>query len=68
MISTVSSKYQIVIPKEVRRMLKIKPGTKLSYVVVGGIMHIVPLGDISDLQGAFPGIDTSLVREPDREL
>ena len=28
-ISTVSSKYQIVIPKEIRRKLKIKPGQRM---------------------------------------
>jgi len=65
---TVSPKFQIVIPKGVRESLKIKPGMKLSFVAIGGILHIVPIGPIKDMKGAFPGIDTNIIREPDRKL
>jgi len=66
--ATVSSKYQVVIPKNIRESLNIKPGMELSFITFGGILHIVPLGPIENMRGAFPGIDTTIFREPDREL
>lgn len=67
MIATVSSKYQVVIPKEIRG--NIKPGTKLSFIQMGkGVFQVVPLGDISELKGMCPNLDTTIIREPDREL
>lgn len=38
---TLSSKNQIVIPREARETLRLKPGDKLSVVVCGGRMIIV---------------------------
>ena len=61
--TTVSSKYQVVIPKEVRERLQIKPGQKLSVIAKGGVIHLVPVLELDQLQGFVRGIDTSNLRE-----
>lgn len=62
----VSSKYQIVIPKWVREQMHLKPGTELTVVAFDGTMHLVPLRPLSEMEGAFEGMDTTIEREPDR--
>ena len=66
---TVSSKYQIVIPQEIRAALKIKPGQKLSLLRVGNVVHLVPSRPISELRGFLKGMSTEGFREKkDRQL
>lgn len=60
---TVSSKFQIVIPKEVRLGANIKPGTKLQLVEVNGIIQMIPLRPIQELQGCFKGREIEYARE-----
>jgi AbrB family looped-hinge helix DNA binding protein len=64
----VSSKYQIVIPREVREALGIHKGQMVTVVPVDGVIEIVPEEDLSALEGAWPGISLDDVRdESDRE-
>ena len=67
---TVSPKYQIVIPKSIRERMKITPGQKLQLIQIGDIIEIVPIMDIKDARGIFEGmgLDSTIEREPDREL
>ena len=51
----VSTKYQIVIPKEVRERFGIKPGQEISYIVKGGIIHLVPVQPITSMRGFLQG-------------
>jgi len=66
--TTVSSKYQIVIPQPLRKSLRLRPGAKLQVFEDGGIIHLIPLRPMSELYGTLPRIDTTIKREPDREL
>jgi len=61
--TTVSSKYQVVIPKEIRERMRIEPGQKLSVIAKGGIIYLVPVLELDELQGFVQGIDTSDLRE-----
>ncbi len=63
---TVSPKYQIVIPKEVRESMDIKPGQKLQVFRLERVLVLVPMRPITELRGAYPGIDTNVPRDPDR--
>ncbi|MBM3312669.1 MAG: AbrB/MazE/SpoVT family DNA-binding domain-containing protein [Candidatus Aminicenantes bacterium] len=63
---TVSPKYQVVIPRDVRRSLKIKPGQKLRVIEHEGRIELLPAEEVADLKGFLKGIDTSLEREEDR--
>jgi AbrB family looped-hinge helix DNA binding protein len=62
----VSSKFQVVIPKDVRRRLKLKPGQKLQIIETGEGIQFIPLKNIKDARGFLKGIDTSIKREKDR--
>ena len=62
----VSPKYQIVIPKQVREMMKIRPGHKLEVIAYGNSILLVPVIPIKKARGMFKGIDTTIVDEPDR--
>ncbi len=61
--TTVSSKYQVVIPKEIRERMRIEPGQKLSVITKGGIIYLVPVLELDELRGIAAGADTSSLRE-----
>lgn len=59
----VSSKYQVVIPKEVRRELHIKSGQKMSCIITNGIIHLVPVRPFSSMRGFIPKVSLKDLRE-----
>ena len=61
--TTVSPKYQVVIPKEVREKLHLKSGQKMSVVTKGGIIYFVPEKPLESFRGFLRGIDTKDIRE-----
>ncbi|MDP3518860.1 MAG: AbrB/MazE/SpoVT family DNA-binding domain-containing protein [Pseudohongiella sp.] len=63
---TVSPKYQIVIPKEIRESMGIFSGQKVQIVCYQGRIELVPLRPMKEMKGFLEGIDTSVVREEDR--
>lgn len=64
---TISSKYQIVIPKEIREELALSPGQKIRAVVLGNRIELVPVRDISEARGFLKGLNTDEIeRESDR--
>ena len=65
---TVSSKFQIVIPAEIREKLKIRPGQQLTVLDWGGAIKLVPVRPLSELRGVLKGVPNDFEREPDREL
>jgi AbrB family looped-hinge helix DNA binding protein len=65
---TVSPKYQVVIPKEIRESLKILPGQKVQVIAYGGRIELVPVRTLKRMRGFLKGIKTRVPRERDREL
>jgi AbrB family looped-hinge helix DNA binding protein len=65
---TVSPKYQVVIPKEIRESLKIQPGQKVQVIAYGGRIELVPVRTLKRMRGFLKGIETRIPRERDREL
>lgn len=63
---TVSPKYQIVIPKAIREALNIHPGQKIQVINYQNRIELIPVRPISEARGFLKGIDTTIVREPDR--
>ncbi len=55
-----------MIPKEVRQALGIKVGEKLDAIPYRGHIALVPVRSIKNARGFVKGIDTDIVREPDR--
>jgi len=60
---TVSPKYQVVIPKDVRKSLKITPGTQLVVMEYDHHLVLVPLRPIQEYKGFLKGIDTTIERD-----
>ena len=65
-VVTVSPKYQVVIPKEIREEMDIKPGQKVDMLVYKGNIVLVPLRPVEELRGFIKGIDATFERENDR--
>ncbi len=63
---TVSSKFQVVIPKDVREVAMLKPGTVLEVINYGERIELVPIRPLKNLTGRFRGINTELPRDEDR--
>jgi AbrB family looped-hinge helix DNA binding protein len=60
---TVSRKYQVVIPRAVREQVKLKAGQQLMVMVKHGMISLVPVLSLDDLQGVFRGMDYAGYRE-----
>ena len=63
---TVSPKFQVVIPKNIRDALQLRPGQKMNVIDYNGRIELIPDRDISDLKGFLKGINTDFIREGDR--
>ena len=63
---TISTKFQVVIPRVVRESLGIKPGQKVQVILYNNRIELVPLKPITKTRGLLKGIDTKIDREADR--
>ena len=63
---TVSPKFQVVIPRQVREAMDIRPGQKVRVLQYEGRIELVPERAMRDMRGTLKGMDTSVPREPDR--
>ena len=64
---TLSTKFQVVIPKSIRDTLRLKPGQKMQVVEYEGRIELIPDRDIKELRGFLKGLNTNFQRENDRE-
>jgi len=60
---TVSPKFQVVIPKEIREGLRIKPGVKMVVLEKEGTIHLVPIGKLKDMRGIAHGVSSKELRD-----
>jgi len=63
---TVSPKYQVIIPKSIRKNMDIHPGEKVQVLLYNNRIEYIPLKSISNLKGFLKGINTDIDREDDR--
>jgi AbrB family looped-hinge helix DNA binding protein len=63
---TVSPKFQVVIPKEMREALKLTPGQKVQALLYENRIELIPVRPVKQMRGFLKGIDTTVVRERDR--
>jgi AbrB family looped-hinge helix DNA binding protein len=63
---TVSPKFQVVIPKEMRKSLKLAPGQKFQALLYENRIELIPVRPIKKMRGFLKGIDTNINRETDR--
>ena len=62
---TVSSKFQVVIPREVRESMDIQPGTRVQVFQYENRIELIPLKEPKALRGFIQGINTEVPREED---
>ncbi len=64
--TTVSPKFQVVIPKKIRQQMNIQAGQKMQVIQYGDRIELLPIRPIKEMRGFLRGIDTNIEREPDR--
>jgi len=62
---TISSKYQVVIPRAIRAKWNVKPGQKVRFIIYGNRLEIVPVRDIKAARGFLKGMSSDIEREED---
>ncbi|HEX7567305.1 MAG TPA: AbrB/MazE/SpoVT family DNA-binding domain-containing protein [Anaerolineaceae bacterium] len=60
---TISSKFQMVIPRAIREKWNIKPGQKVRLIVYGNHLEVVPVRDIREARGFLKGMSSDIERE-----
>lgn len=61
--TTISPKYQVVIPKEIREKLRLKSGQKMMVVAKGDVVYLIPEKPLESFKGFLKGMDTKNLRE-----
>jgi AbrB family looped-hinge helix DNA binding protein len=63
---TVSPKFQVVIPKEIREALGIFSGQKIQMLTYQNRIELIPLKSMREMKGFLKGINTKVQRDQDR--
>ena len=63
---TLSSRFQVTIPEDIRESMKLRPGSRLTVLERQGIIELIPVGPMNCLRGFLKGIDTTVDRDEDR--
>jgi AbrB family looped-hinge helix DNA binding protein len=61
--ATLSSKFQIVIPKALREQLHLEAGQQFVFVAKGNVINLVPKQDMKQVRGLLKGASTENVRD-----
>jgi AbrB family looped-hinge helix DNA binding protein len=65
-VVTVSPKFQVVIPREIREALGLEPGQKVQVLQYQNRVEFIPVRPMSAMRGVLRGIDTHVDRDQDR--
>jgi AbrB family looped-hinge helix DNA binding protein len=60
---TLSSKFQLSIPKAIREEMHLKAGQKFAIIPKGDTIVLVPIPDLAEMRGIAKGADTSDYRD-----
>ena len=63
---TISPKFQVVIPKEVREAMGLEAGQKVQVLAYKNRIELIPLKSVKKLKGFLKGLDTDIQRDADR--
>jgi AbrB family looped-hinge helix DNA binding protein len=61
--ATLSTKYQLVIPRGPRERLRLKPGMRFTVLDKGGVLYLVPQRSLRAYRGVAKGTSQEGVRE-----
>jgi len=65
-IVTISPKFQVVIPREIRERLGLAPGQKVQALAYEDRIEFIPVRPMKRMRGFLAGLDTTVRRERDR--
>lgn len=65
-VVTVSPKFQVVIPRDIRAALRLEPGQKVQVLQYRNRVEFIPVQPMRKLRGFLKGINTSVARDRDR--
>jgi AbrB family looped-hinge helix DNA binding protein len=65
--ATVSSKYQVVIPNEVRKQFGIHPGQRIAFIPYKNTLHVVIVQPIEQARGILKDMNKDGYREEEDE-
>ena len=63
---TISPKYQVVIPKRIRRRLGLSPGQKIQAIAYESRIELVPVRPVRRMRGFLKGLNSRVKRDKDR--
>ena len=63
---TVSPKFQVVIPKDIRESMGIFSGQKIQMLSYQNRIELIPLKPMKEMRGFLKGISTDVPRDDDR--
>ena len=63
---TVSPKFQVVIPKNIRESMGIYSGQKVQMLTYQNRIELIPLKPMKEMRGFLKGINTDVQRDEDR--
>jgi AbrB family looped-hinge helix DNA binding protein len=64
---TVSPKFQVVIPRDIREKIGLKPGQKMKVIAYDNKVIFIPVRSIREARSALKGMDTDVRREEEDE-
>jgi AbrB family looped-hinge helix DNA binding protein len=62
---TVSTKFQVVIPLKIRKLLGVKAGQKMHVIAYDNRVVLIPVRPIQEARGSLKGMNTDGFREDD---
>jgi AbrB family looped-hinge helix DNA binding protein len=62
----ISPKYKVVIPKQIREKLDLRPAQRVQAIGYDGRVELVPVRAMGSMRGFLAGIDTTVDRDEDR--
>jgi AbrB family looped-hinge helix DNA binding protein len=66
-VTTISSKFQLVIPRKIREQFNLKPGQKVVFLPFKKTLRMVIVPSIEDAYGMLKGLDAENLREEEDE-
>lgn len=66
-VTTISSKFQLVIPRKIREQFNLKPGQKVVFLPYKKTLRMVIVPSIEDAYGMLKGLEADNLREEEDE-
>jgi AbrB family looped-hinge helix DNA binding protein len=66
-VTTISSKFQLVIPRKIREQFNLKPGQKVVFLPYKKTLRMVIVPSIEDAYGMLKGLESDNLREEEDE-